>query len=450
MKTIIKNENYEKQTKDALNSIIGELNLNKDNYVKNPGVDFQRNRKMNFETTINFILSMSGGSINKELYKFFGNEDPDKIVSRPGFIQQRHKLKDNLFEELFYKFNDTMTDYKTYKGYRLMAVDGSDINIAKNEESDTYIPIKDKEDGYNQIHLNAIYDLLNKVYVNVNLQPRPTADERKAFVDMLKSQEYASKTLFIADRGYPSYNIFAHFKYINNADYLIRVKNSEMNIIKELPMVELDVDRQLIVSTHTKYKKYPVKGYAYIQIKKNKMQNRDYIGNTSFKTWDHGEEEQLNFRIVRFKLNTGDYETIITSLPREQFPLEEIKKLYAMRWGIETSFRELKYIMGLTNLHAKREDFVIQEIYAKLTMYNFAERIISHCVIEQDENRKHTYQVNYTMAMQICLDFFKSLYDIKVYELMKKYILPVIPGRQDKRKKIKTKSFVSFTYRVAA
>ena len=114
----------------------------------------------------------------------------------------------------------------------------------------------------------------------------------------------------------------------------------------------------------------------------------------------------------------------------------------------ETSFRELKYIIGLTNLHCKREDFIVQKIYARLTMYNFCERILQYVVVEQDENRKYQYQVNFTMAMQICIDFFKSLVDeIDFYDLVCKYIVPIRPGRADKRK-MRTKSFVLFIYRV--
>ena len=39
----------------------------------------------------------------------------------------------------------------------------------------------------------------------------------------------------------------------------------------------------------------------------------------------------------------GLYETLITNLWIDEFPAEDIKILYKMRWGIETSFRELKY-----------------------------------------------------------------------------------------------------------
>lgn len=46
-------------------------------------------------------------------------------------------------------------------------------------------------------------------------------------------------------------------------------------------------------------------------------------------------------------------ECILTNLDEKDFPIEEIKKLYGWRWGIERSFRELKYTIGLTNFHAK-------------------------------------------------------------------------------------------------
>ena len=185
---------------------------------------------------------------------------------------------------------------------------------------------------------------------------------------------------------------------------------------------------------------------------KGKQKNRRYKKNRITKAiqWDSGDIEHLSIRIVRFAITETTYETIFTSLPRDKFSIEDIKKLYGMRWGIETSFRELKYIIGLTNLHSKKDNFVCQEIFAKLTMYNFCERIISAVVIKQDNDRKYVYQVNYTMGMLICLDFYRCLVEANnAYELILKYILPVREGRKDRRK-MKPKSFVCFTYRVAA
>ena len=54
----------------------------------------------------------------------------------------------------------------------------------------------------------------------------------------------------------------------------------------------------------------------------------------------------IEFRIVRIRLDNGTYICIATNLSEEKFPLEEINKLYRMRWSEETSFRELKYTIG--------------------------------------------------------------------------------------------------------
>ena len=49
----------------------------------------------------------------------------------------------------------------------------------------------------------------------------------------------------------------------------------------------------------------------------------------------------LRFRVVRFRISGGCYETVYTNLDSETFPIGTIKELYRLRWGIETSFREL-------------------------------------------------------------------------------------------------------------
>lgn len=47
--------------------------------------------------------------------------------------------------------------------------------------------------------------------------------------------------------------------------------------------------------------------------------------------WDFGDKESLSIRIVRFKITENTYETIFTSLPRDKFSIEDIKKLYGIR-----------------------------------------------------------------------------------------------------------------------
>ena len=54
---------------------------------------------------------------------------------------------------------------------------------------------------------------------------------------------------------------------------------------------------------------------------------------------------------MRLKITENTYETVITNLSRNEFSMEDICEIYNMRWGEETSFRELKYAIGLNALH---------------------------------------------------------------------------------------------------
>ncbi|WP_306756916.1 transposase [Agathobacter rectalis] len=74
-------------------------------------------------------------------------------------------------------------------------------------------------------------------------------------------------------------------------------------------------------------------------------------------------------------------------------PIKRIQKLfgnviYHLRWGIETSFRELKYAIGLTSFHARKPDFIKQEIYARLLLYNYCELITTHVIKQMKNNDK--------------------------------------------------------------
>lgn len=62
-------------------------------------------------------------------------------------------------------------------------------------------------------------------------------------------------------------------------------------------------------------------------------------------------------RVVRFPLDDGSYECIMANLPADGFTAEGNKRLYFSRWGIETSFRKLKYTIGLSSFHSYKLEF---------------------------------------------------------------------------------------------
>ena len=116
--------------------------------------------------------------------------------------------------------------------------------------------------------------------------------------------------------------------------------------------------------------------------------------------------------------------------------------------GTIPSFRDLKHTIGLLHLHAKKVEFILQEIFAKLTIYNFCE-LITQSVAIQQRDRKYPYKVNFSDAVHICFDLFLGKIPPPHAEaLLLRYISPIRPGRKDARKQSQ-KSAVSFIYRIA-
>ena len=66
------------------------------------------------------------------------------------------------------------------------------------------------EKGYNQLHLNALYDLSNRIYLDAIVQPDRHPNKSQALIKMIKRSTLNEKTILMADRGYESYNILAH------------------------------------------------------------------------------------------------------------------------------------------------------------------------------------------------------------------------------------------------
>jgi hypothetical protein len=438
---------YPTALKEKLLSIIRGMASSSGDFVKNPEKDFTRKRKLPFEAVMQIIISMGGNSIYKELLEAQGYSVDTATTS--AFVQQRDKILPYAFEFLYHKFTDTYADAKDYRGYRLLANDGSCLAIAAaSEEDGTYVPNQSGGAGYYAFHLNAMYDLCSRIYVDALIQPEKQMNEQRAITDMVDRSLIDSKAIVIADRGYESYNIFAHIER-KGWNYLIRVKDLDSNgILSALTLPEQDefdaqVQRILTRKQTNEVKAHP-ETYRFIP----SCVTFDYLQKHTRKHTD--ESYPMSFRVVRFKVTDTIYETVITNLNPADFPPDELRVLYAMRWGIETSFRELKYAVGLTCFHAKKRDYIAQEIFARLILHNFAEMITSHVLISQPD-KQLAYQANFTVAIHVCRLFLRSPSNAPppdVEALIRKNILPVRPGRRDKRK-IRPKAVVSFLYRVA-
>lgn len=352
--------------KTTLDNCIAELDEIHCMFCKNPESDFTRNRKISFHDYIQLMLQMQSKSVSNEILDFF--EHSISAPSKSAFTQQRYKLQPEGWNFLFHSFVEqcyTLSD-NLYLGYRLLACDGSDVNIAR-DPSDERTFIHEGEKGYNAIHINALYDITNQTYCDFLVQGKKKLHERAALNSMIDRYKDPVPTILMADRGYESFNVFAHL-IRKNMNFVIRLKDINSNgILSAYDLTDTEFDtyiRTTLTRHHTKKALGEPNTYTILQ----PATDFDFLD-------EYCAEYDIEFRIVRILLNNGSYICIATNLSEEDFPLAEIKKLYRMRWTEETSFRELKYTIGLVNWHSSKYDGILQEINVRMILYNFCELV---------------------------------------------------------------------------
>lgn len=433
--------------KSILQSCISDMDKDRDKYVKNPDSDFTRNRKLNFENTIIFTLTMAGRSLNEAIYKFTSANDLQS-VSKQALIMQRNKLNEKAFSDLFYEYNrrSKASDTNKFKGHHVYAVDGTYLRTYRNPESDSYCAKQD----CNQYLITSVIDVFNNTFLDLEVTSKPKSHEITSFRNILErtdADDADTGSIFLFDRLYFSFDLY---ETLNRKGYnsIFRVKDNALYELRDKPKCEFDIDiTREIRTTQTKEDKelYKARKAFYIPgfSKFGKHKKQVY--------WHFESRFILTFRALRICIGEGKYETIITSLPRSLYSLDDIKELYRRRWQIETNFRYLKYDEGLLRLHCRKDDFIKQEIYAHFTMMNFSQRIMNNVVFEKNEDHKHEYQVNHSNGFFICKEFFRSVKntDFNVMEALYKCKEPIREGRADKRKLKREKTAESLFYRLA-
>ena len=176
-----------------------------------------------------------------------------------------------------------------------------------------------------------MFSLLDKRFTDILVQPARKRNEYSAFCSMVDSADIPEhyKVIFFGDRGYTSYNNFAHV--IEKGQYfLIRCNDKRASGMMGYPVDTLpafDKDISLILTRSKAVSKYsrPELFSSYRYIYQNAPM--DYLN-------DQRTEYDLALRLLRIQLDDGSYENIATNLPEEEFKAKDFKPLYHLRWQV--------------------------------------------------------------------------------------------------------------------
>ena len=410
--------------KAKLFHVISNAEKNINDFVQNPGRDMTRHRDCTFSDTILATLCFSMNRTNTELFHYFSSSRKH-IPSKSAFCQQRKKLNGRLFPHLLKSFYNAFPVSNKYRGYTLMAVDGSDINLPVDKKDTVYRIKQARSDNYYyQMHLNALYNICDNRFHSIVIQSKSEMNESAAFCQLIDESDFDRKTIFIADRGYISLNTLAHLKEHNKL-FLIRAKapSSSGSLLAHLLEPDQKTDKLITLGITRSQKNISGENpQTFKFIRKDRIFE-------PIPPKDHDSVYFITLRIVCLQLDNGNYEYLVTNLPADAFSTSDLKVLYHKRWNIETSFRSLKYAVSLVYLHSVNRELIIQEIYAKLILYNFASLL--HACAEKERKTcisktKHSYRVSFDDTIPVARSLLiKNTVNKKVKALLLRHLTSI-------------------------
>ena len=311
---------------------------------------FIRQRILTFPIMILLLLQKGSRSLQLVLNEFINVKLPEITLTNGAFSKARKRLKYTAFIELNQSaIVDIMYadgDYKTYKGHRVLGVDGSKILLPNTQDViDEFGTIKysngsqhkHKVEGKHAYSLaSVLYDVLNNVAIDAVLAHAKAYEVDLAVGHLKKTQ---ANDLLIFDRNYPSFRMIATLIQ-ENRDCLIRCSKSSFVTARKMLKGEGE-DSQII----------------QLKVHHSKLKEIRQLG----------LPETLTVRFVRVLLETGEYEVLVTTLVDEKkYPTIDFKEIYWLRWGIETFYGTLKNRLGLENFSGLTAEAVKQDFHASV------------------------------------------------------------------------------------
>jgi len=390
---------------------------------KEKPTDFTRHRKIGFKGILVSVLINLKRSLSVEIDNFINKLDVDSTLeyTKQAYSKARQNLKPSAYIDLNdVVLEETYSDkFKTFKNYRLIAIDGSTVQLPNTlEMREKYGVFSEKDNNYPAGRICLTYDVLNEVIINGKLFSYNQSEQSAAMELIPTIINTSSQDLFLFDRGFPSVKLIS---LLNSSEkkYVFRVSKSFLKEVNEFTN-SMDSDKTI-----------------FIDITKRRIATN--------RIKDFSDPVSFALRCVRIKLETED-EILITNLTSMEMDLEEFKILYSKRWGIETNYNILKNVLELENFTGDTDRVVQQDFYATIYISNLASIIIVDAQEEYeknhgDEKNKYDYKINKRIAMAYLKnDLLHVLLQdspekaMKLYEkFVKKLSKQVVPVRNNRK-----------------
>lgn len=357
---------------------------------------FTRNRKLSFPVMIVLLLNFLTRTMQIELDDFFANvlDAGTDSVTKQAFFKARKNILPDAFKELFLMTRDMVLNknkIKRHKGYRILAIDGSELRLDKTKENkDIFLPRNHSPENKTNAEISLLYDVISHYVIDAQIGSIGICE-----------REYAKKNLAHFSSICDEKDMIATLTGMG-CKYLMRLQASCFKGVKENP----SNDFRITVSTKT---------------------------------------DTYSVRVVRVILKSSEIETLITNLSEDEFSADDFLDLYFLRWGIETTYDTLKNKLLIEKFSGRSPVAVLQEYYAMMFVLNCI-AAMSATVNRKLLSRKTDCKYQYKANVNLMIGYFKYrlsamlLFAGKALDICRQLILlclkqpvPMIKGRSAPR-----------------
>ena len=390
---------------------------------KKPSYFTRSTAKMQFSEAVCLILKGLRKTLQIEIDTWLEGMGKETRMTKQSFSELRQKISPTAFIEL----NDTFIEwfyqddeFKKYREYRLLAIDGSITEIPNVESNQKHFGYYHNQSDRRQSRamMSAVYDIENDIIIESEICPWQTA-ERDVAKRLIKnvSKKGQRNDLYLFDRGYPSNDMYDFLTNEQNVKFLMRVKKDKFQ--NQIDGANLP-DQKIEISY------------------KNKL---------------------LNLRVINVELETGETEKLVTNLYENDI---NFKDLYFKRWGIEVKYCQLKSRYELENFSGNSQIAIEQDFYASIYLSNMLTiaKEEANSNITQKDGLKYEYKVNMNILIgkmipllvkSLCEENHErrgELYQKTMLEITKN-LVPVRPDRHFSRKEPSRKNKFPYTRKPA-
>ena len=313
-----------------INKIISAIDNTIENKLKflDSHKSFSRNRDWPLNRHVNFQIFRKKTTTRHDINTFYreSKNHSYKRVNRGNFSKQRTHINPEFFKEVNrnylteIKFNENLSIYKKYKGFRLFAVDGLKISFDNNQQLRKDFKVKEGNLNYknpSEAKFTAIMDLLNGQIIDGKLGIFRQSERELLKINLKNSKKFldSQKSILTLDRGFISLEIMATL--IENGIYFVQRHNS-----------------QYYKQEISQIKSNGLRGFKDPQLKEK-----------------YSKELHLELRCVTVELESGIIERLFTNILPEIISTNDIYHIYSERWIIETNYNSLKKQIQYRKFH---------------------------------------------------------------------------------------------------